>query len=193
MKDIIDIVTQIVKNDMEYDYSGHDFKHVERVVCTALKIAKEESLTKNVDMNTVHLGALLHDLYDHKKYNGDHSIAPVEIAKLLYKHGASDEYSKLVGRIVGEISWSSGKKPSCIESAIIQDADRLDATGAIGIVRCFVYNGNRAPIEGAIQHFDDKIKHIYKRMNTDYGIKLAKERHQFIETFLNQYTIDTTL
>ena len=196
-----------VKQKLENAEGGHDWFHIERVYKNALLIAKEEHCSVEI----VELAALLHDIADSKFNNGDETVGPkVAKAFLESQHVAEDIIFNVVS-IIENISFKGGnfeRKFNSKELQIVQDADRLDAIGAIGIARTFNYGGfknrqlynleilpylkmskgeyknNEAP---TINHFYEKLLLLKDKMNTQTGKKIAQERHQFMETFLNQF------
>ncbi len=204
---LIQKTIKFVKQKLENAESGHDWFHIERVYKNALLIAKNE----NCDPIIVELGALLHDIADSKFHDGDETIGPKTARNFLESENVDEEIIKKVVFIIENISFKGGnfdaKTPS-IELEIVQDADRLDAIGAIGIARTFNYGGfkNRqiynpeilpnltmtkqqyknsdAP---TINHFYEKLLLLKDKMNTETGKKIAQERHKFMEIFLKQF------
>ena len=203
----IDKTILFVKSKLEQAEGGHDWFHIERVYKNALLIAQEESC----DLTVVKLGALLHDIADSKFHDGDETIGP-KTARLFLEAEKVDEATIVhVVNIIENISFKGGnfeKKFSSKELEIVQDADRLDAIGAIGIARCFNYGGfkNRALYNPAIppkfgmskeeyktndsptiNHFYEKLLLLKDKMNTPTGKKIAEARHRFMENFLSQF------
>jgi uncharacterized protein len=189
---MIDRVMDYARKIFEGDASGHDFDHTMRVFHMATTIAREE----NADMETVQLAALLHDVDDRKLSpqtceNKDNAVS------FLRENGVNQEKIKEIIQIISQISFSAGNgAPSTLEGMCVQDADRLDAIGAIGIGRAFAFGGSRGrrihDPEGkdtttTIQHFYDKLLLLKDRMNTATGKNLANMRHQFMESFLQQF------
>jgi len=204
---IIDKTILFVKSKLEQAEGGHDWFHIERVYKNALLIAQEETC----DLTVVKLGALLHDIADSKFHDGDETIGP-KTARLFLEGEKVDEATIAhVVNIIENISFKGGnfeKKFSSKEQEIVQDADRLDAIGAIGIARCFNYGGfkNRALYNPAIppkfgmskeeyktndsptiNHFYEKLLLLKDKMNTPTGKKIAEARHRFMENFLSQF------
>jgi uncharacterized protein len=204
---IIDKTILFVKAKLEQAEGGHDWFHIERVYKNALLIAQEESC----DLTVVKLGALLHDIADSKFHNGDETIGP-KTARLFLESENVDEATIVhVVNIIENISFKGGnfeRTFSSKELEIVQDADRLDAIGAIGIARCFNYGGfkNRALYNPAIppkfgmskeeyktndsptiNHFYEKLLLLKDKMNTPTGKKIAEARHRFMENFLSQF------
>jgi|SRR5690554_4071162 len=170
--------------------TGHDFFHIERVVKMAKRIAKEE----NADLFLVELAAWLHDLGDYKLNDGmDKSEEMIE--EFLSEIGVSFEIRSKIVEIVSQVSFSKGKIATSLEAKIVQDADRLDAIGAIGLSRVFAYGGKMKreiwnpenPKETSIQHFYDKLLKIKEKINTQSARTIAEERHLFLENFLTRF------
>ena len=207
-KQIIQKTITFVKETLKGAEGGHDWFHIERVYKNALLIAKDE----NVDVFIVSLGALLHDIADAKFYDGDETIGPKLARKFLENQKVAEEVIVHIENIIQFISFktslSEGKKFTSPELEVIQDADRLDAIGAIGIARCFNYGGfkNRALYDPEIRpnlnmskeeyknstaptinHFYEKLLLLKDKMNTESGKKIAEERHIFMETYLKQF------
>ena len=197
-----------VKETLEGAEGGHDWFHIERVYKNALLISENEK----VDRFTVQLGALLHDIADAKFYNGDESIGPKKAREFLKKQYVDEDIIIHIENIILFISYKSSldtsKKFTSPELDVIQDADRLDAIGAIGIARCFNYGGfkNRSLYDPEIEpnlemtkeqykkstaptinHFYEKLLLLKDKMNTKTGQLLAKERHRYMEGFLQQF------
>lgn len=196
-----------VKQKLENAEGGHDWFHIERVYRNALLIAKEEVC----NLQIVQLSALLHDIADSKFHNGDESVGPKIAREFLESENVTEEIINHVINIIENISFKGGnfeKNFSSIELDIVQDADRLDAIGAIGIARAFNYGGfknrglydpkiapntnmsteeyksSQAP---TINHFYEKLLLLKDKMNTPTGKNIAKERHRFMETYLAQF------
>lgn len=204
---LVNQVANHVKNKFAHDASGHDWWHIYRVWKVALQIADHEEANREV----VSLGALLHDIADHKFHGGDSSIGPKTAQSLLITFGAESLLIEKVVAIVEEVTFKGAGVPtpvSSIEAACVQDADRLDAIGAIGIARAFAYGGSKSrllhdpernPIwhdnfdaykndQGATtNHFYEKLLLIKDRMQTAHGKKLAQQRHRVMEDYLKQF------
>jgi len=208
-ENIITATIAFVKKELKNAEGGHDWFHIERVYKNTILISKDEK----VDTFIVSLGALLHDIADPKFYNGDETIGPKIAAEFLKKENVNSKTITHVINIIKYISFKNslsktGKKFTSKELEVVQDADRLDAIGAIGIARCFNYGGfkNRtlynpeilpnlemtkeqykksdAP---TINHFYEKLLLLKDKMNTKTGKKIALERHQYMEQFLTQF------
>ncbi|WP_299434233.1 HD domain-containing protein [uncultured Aquimarina sp.] len=204
---VINKTIDFVKNTLKGAEGGHDWFHIERVYNNAKLIAKDE----NVDHFIVSLGALLHDIADSKFHNGDETVGPKVASDFLESLEVEKDIIDHVILIIENISFKGGntiQKFTSPELDVIQDADRLDAIGAIGIARCFNYGGfkNRALYDPAIlpnlnmtkeayknstaptiNHFYEKLLLLKDRMNTDAGKRIAEDRHLFMETFLKQF------
>jgi len=206
-EEILQNTINIVKEELQNAEGGHDWFHIERVYKNALLISESE----NVDKTVVALGALLHDIADSKFYNGDESVGPRKAGQFLKSQNVSEEIIEQVLKIIENVSFKGGNKNQEFHSKeleVVQDADRLDALGAIGIARTFNYGGfknrklydpeikpnlNMTPSEykvsdaPTINHFYEKLLLLKDRMNTETGRKIAAERHVFMETFLKQF------
>ena len=206
-KRIIENTISFVKETLKGAEGGHDYFHIERVYKNALLIAKDE----DVDEFIVSLGALLHDIADSKFHNGDETIGPKKARAFLEQEKVNEETIVHIEQIIKNISFKGGNFNQTFTSPeldVIQDADRLDAIGAIGIARCFNYGGfkNRALYDPeivpnlnmtkeeykkstapTINHFYEKLLLLKDRMNTITGKKIAEERHQYMENFLQQF------
>ena len=204
---VISNTEKFVEATLKNAEGGHDWFHILRVWNNSKLIAKNE----NVDIFIVELGALLHDIADSKFHNGDETVGPKVAREFLEKQLVEDSIIKHVENIITNISYKGGnfdQKFKSPELDVIQDADRLDAIGAVGIARCFNYGGfknrplynpeiepnlnltkeeykkSNAP---TINHFYEKLLLLKDRMNTKTGKKIAEERHQYMVTFLQQF------
>ena len=186
---------------------GHDWFHTNRVYRNSIHIAEGE----NVNILVISLGALLHDIADSKFYNGDESVGPNVASKFMTQITIPEIIQKQVLHIIENISFKGGNfttNQKSKELEIVQDADRLDAIGAVGIARCFNYGGfkNRKLYDPeippnlnmskeeykkstapTINHFYEKLLKIKGLMNTQIGKKMAEERHEFMLVFLDQF------
>ncbi len=204
---LVENTISFVKIQLKNAEGGHDWFHIERVYKNTLAIAKNEKC----DLLVCQLGALLHDIADSKFHNGDEKIGPKTARYFLENENVSEEIIEHVIQIIENISFKGGnfeKKFNSIELQVVQDADRLDAIGAIGIARTFNYGGfkNRTIYNPEIQpnlkmskeeyknsnaptinHFYEKLLMLKDKMNTDSGKKMAEKRHEFMETFLEQF------
>jgi len=205
---LIEKTKDFVREQLKGAEGGHDWFHTLRVYNNTILISKSENVNKLI----VALGALLHDIADSKFHDGDETIGPKKAREFLFKHNVDGLIIEHVVNIIENISFKksleSKVKFKTLELDIIQDADRLDAIGAIGIARCFNYGGfkNRKLFDPAIKpnlkmtkaeykkstaptinHFYEKLLLLKNKMNTKTGRQLAEKRHQFMETFLNQF------
>lgn len=187
---ITDSAIEYIRGLFHGNSGGHDAEHTLRVYRNALLIASQE---QNCDLEIVSLAALLHDVDDHKLFHTENNA---NARSFLAEHGISETKINLICDAVNSVSFSQnlGRKPETIEGKIVQDADRLDALGAIGIARTFAYGGEHGrSIESSVQHFHDKLLLLKDQMNTAAGRKMAEERHAFLLTFLNELHIETDL
>ena len=208
---LIDKTILFVKEKLENAEGGHDWFHIERVYKNSLLIAKEE----DCDVTVVQLGALLHDIADSKFHpdasGGDETVGPKVARSFLESENVSEKIIAHVINIIENISFKGGnfaKKFTSVELEIVQDADRLDAIGAIGIARTFNYGGfkNRSLYNPEIapkmnmskeeykkseaptlNHFYEKLLLLKDKMNTPTGKKIAEARHIYMENFLSQF------
>ncbi|MAO65477.1 MAG: phosphohydrolase [Balneola sp.] len=207
IKEILTITENHVRQKLEGEGSGHDWWHIHRVRNTALKLGKEEQ----ADLFIVELTALLHDIADHKFHGGDEEIGPATARNWLKSLEVEESIINHVFEIIRDVSFKGAEVETpmkTIEGKVVQDADRLDALGAIGIARAFAYGGYKGrelhnpniPPENhdsfeeykkstgpTLNHFYEKLFLLKDRMNTDSGRKLAEERHQFMEEFVNRF------
>lgn len=194
-----------VKAKLADETSGHDWWHIVRVVNTTKTIAEIEG----ADLFICQMAALLHDMAD-EKLNVDPKAADQEIVDFLQsKDLSADEIADIL-YITRHISFKAGKgqKLTSLSARIVQDADRLDAIGAIGIARCMAYSGHKGRLihdperqartnltveqyrngqDTAIMHFYEKLLLLKDDMNTDFGRQLAQQRHQFLELYLEEF------
>lgn len=204
---VIETTILFVKETLAQAEGGHDWFHIERVYKNAMLIAA----TENCDLEIVQLGALLHDIADSKFHGGDETIGPKIAREFLESKRVASATIDHVIAIIENISFKGGRVErnfSSIELDIVQDADRLDAIGAIGIARTFNYGGfknralynpeitpnlsmtkeeykqNEAP---TINHFYEKLLLLKDQMNTLTGAQIAQERHRYMEGFLEQF------
>lgn len=189
--DMIEEAKAFAQSIFEGDASGHDFDHTMRVFRMAGRLAREE----NADLQVVQLAALLHDV-DDRKLSPDTCEGKTRAAGFLHSHNVPADITEHILDIISVISFSADKgAPETIEGKCVQDADRLDAMGAIGIARTFAFGGSRGrrihDPEGkdqttSVQHFYDKLLLLKDRMNTATGRQLAVERDTFMRQYLDQ-------
>jgi uncharacterized protein len=204
--DLIDRTANHVRTVLSCDGTGHDWWHVYRVWKMAQRIGRAE----NVDLLVVELAALLHDIADWKLHDGDSTIGPSMAREWLIALNLAPATTEHVCHIVANISFKGAaveQPPLSLEGQVVQDADRLDAMGAIGIARAFAFGGARgraiydpameptehrtpeAYLKGThtINHFYEKLLLLKDRMNTATGRAMAEARHQFMEDYLRRF------
>ncbi len=205
--EIIEKTKDFVRYELENAEGGHDWWHCYRVWTMAVKLAENEK----ADNIVIELSALLHDIADSKFNNGDEELGPAKASEFLLQLGVEQNIVNHVIEIIRNISFKGGKTKATIDTIefkIVQDADRLDALGAIGIARTFNYGGfkNRSIYNPEIKpnlnmtkeeyknsqtptlnHFYEKLLLLKDLMNTEKAKQIAGKRHQFMEQFLNQF------
>ena len=205
--EVIVQTVEFVKKKLSNDTSGHDWWHIYRVWQNAKHIGQKEK----ADLFIVELGALLHDIADWKFHDGDFTKGPQVAGKWLEKCGVEKEIIDRVKHIVENVSFKGAKvksKMKSLEGKVVQDADRLDAIGAIGIGRCFTYGGyagvemynpDQKPVlhksfeeyskshSSSINHFYEKLLLLKNLMNTKTGKRLAQRRHVFMKLYLREF------
>lgn len=189
--------------DPRFDAS-HDFAHVKRVTSNAIAIFDEEqNKSPQLTPMSILLGALLHDVED-RKYIGSTAPSESAIEGILLSCGFAGDYVSNIRQLIEGVSYSSEiRDPAGVERlveeipelAIVQDADRLDAIGAIGIARCFTFGGakNARSIHDSVQHFRDKLLRLKGMMKTDTGRRMAATRSQRLEDFLSWWEEEASL
>lgn len=207
--EVIRNTVEFVKKELENDYTGHDFWHIHRVTTMSKKIAKIE----NANGYICELAALLHDVADEKLIdNEDEGIKKIE--NFLDENQVDNEDIKHIIEIISTMSYKGGtnkRSMRTLEGKIVQDADRLDAIGAIGVARCMCYTGaKQRPIYepnenirenmtldeyrsnkgNAINHFYEKLLKLKDQMNTKTAKELAEGRHKFLEEFLDNFHME---
>ena len=208
---ILDTTTQYVKDVLKDAEGGHDWFHTQRVFNNALLIAQ----TENVNIKVVALAALLHDIADSKFHDGDETIGPKMSRQFLFEQNVDSEIIEHVVAIIENMSFKNSfdenKTFTSKELNVVQDADRLDAIGAIGIARTFNYGGfkhralydpqiapnlnmskedyksSNAP---TINHFYEKLLLLKDQMKTDSAKKIAEKRHEFMKAYLKQFFLE---
>lgn len=205
-KEILENIRSEIQKQFEGEGTGHDWWHIVRVVNTAKTIATKEK----ADVFLVELSALLHDVGDHK-FHKEEDAQERLVGEILDEVGVVSDIKAQVLEIVGNVSYKGANvetRPTSIEGRVVQDADRLDAIGAIGVARAFAYGGNKERLlyhpeqppvmhddfeaykndDGhTINHFYEKLLLLKERMQTETGKKMAEERHEYMEVFLNQF------
>jgi len=204
---IIDKTVVFVKTVLANAEGGHDWWHIYRVWKSARQIAQSEE----VDLFVVELGALLHDIADSKFHDGDETVGPLMAREFLMSQDVNEPVIIHVENIISNISFKGGNLEQTFKSPeldVIQDADRLDAMGAIGVARTFNYGGHKnreiynpeikpnlnmskeeyknsnAP---TLNHFYEKLLLLKDRMNTKAGREMAEQRHEFMKDYLEQF------
>ena len=188
-------MTPLIRNAIIYiedlfrgNAGGHDAAHSLRVFNSAMQIAEKEP---DADREIVALASLLHDADDHKLF---HTSNNENARSFLAKNRVQEEKAEQICIAINAISFSRnrGKRPSTPEGKIVQDADRLDALGAVGIARTFAYGGEHGrPMQESVQHFYDKLLLLKDTMNTAAGRELDEKRHAFLEAFLKELEEET--
>lgn len=204
---LVDRVAQHIQSKFAGEGSGHDWHHINRV----RRLAKQIAAAEGANQELAELAALVHDIADWKFHNGDDSVGPREAERLLSEEGATPEVIEQVVDIVRTISYKGAgvvTAMNTLEGQCVQDADRLDAIGAIGIARCFAYGGHagrlmydpgeppvmhataeayKASKGHSLNHFYEKLFLLKDRMNTATGRALAEERHKYMEAFVERF------
>lgn len=204
---IIDQTAEYVKKALKGEGTGHDWWHIYRVLKNAIHLCKEE----DADLFVVQLGALLHDIADWKFNGGDESIGPSMAREWLERMQVDEEVISHVCEIIKEVSFKGAgvkNQMKTIEGMVVQDADRLDALGAIGIARAFAYGGYKGreiynpdikperhetfkayktKSGPSINHFYEKLLLLKELMNTGTAKAIAEQRHQFMEQYLDRF------
>lgn len=207
MKHWISATEEFVREKLPIDATGHDWHHVFRVRRNALAIGQAEG----AEPLAVELAALLHDIADHKFHGGDETAGPRTAEKWLASLGVPDDLVGRVCEIIARLSFKGAavaQEPLSLEGQVVQDADRLDALGAIGIARAFAYGGfkgrplydpevppeQHASFEAykkgvgpTLNHFHEKLLLLKDRFNTAAGRRLAQERHAFLVEYLRRF------
>jgi uncharacterized protein len=202
-KEIIARAAEYVKEKFENEYSGHDWFHTLRVFKTATRIAEAEG----ADLVTVQLAALLHDV-DDRKLSPETYEDKANARRFLAAEGVDESKIDEICRIIGENSFAESCVPSTLEGKCVQDADRLDAIGAIGIARAFAFGGNHHRLmyhpdvkpnlnmskeeyvnskSTTVNHFYEKLFKLTDMMNTDTAKAIAREREEYMRGFLAEF------
>ncbi|MFV0181968.1 HD domain-containing protein [Empedobacter falsenii] len=191
-KDILAQTQAYIKKTFLDEGTGHDYFHIERVVTNAKKILE----TEDADPFLVELAAWTHDIGDYKLHDGVDKSEKL-IKAFLASIQVEEETIVRILEIVSQVSFSKGNKPTTIEAEIVQDADRLDAIGAVGIARCFAYGGSVGSVlynpydnskdASSVQHFYDKLFRLKDLMNTKTAKQIAEKRHLYMENFIQEF------
>lgn len=212
---LIQQLAGVVKKEFLGEATGHDWWHIERVWRMARYIAHREVATDNpIDIFVVEAAALLHDIADWKFHGGDETIGSKKATAILKKFNVPKQYISAIIQIINNISFKGSgvaSRMKTIEGKIVQDADRLDAIGAIGISRVFAYGGKIGiPIYNpklkshyhktftnyknkkstSINHFSEKLLLIKNRLNTKTAKKIARSRHKYLQNFLKRFFLE---
>lgn len=204
-KTIVNDAMEFARNTFKGDYSGHDYFHTLRVYKMAARIAEQEG----ADLTVVQLAALLHDV-DDIKLSPETYANQGRAAAFLREHSAPEAMIKTICGIIGEVSFKGADSvvPETIEGKCVQDADRLDAMGAVGIARAFAYGGShnriihdpeikptmhmtadeyQGHISTTINHFYEKLFQLKALMNTAAAKKIAKRREDYMKTYIEEF------
>lgn len=208
----IQATEKYVYQELKDEPSGHDWWHIHRVRNLTLAISQNEE-TKTIDLFICEMAALLHDIAD-EKLNSSAESGEKKVKKWLKKNRVESAKANAIMDIIFHLSFKGGtnkKNMTSIEGEIVQDADRLDAIGAIGIARTMAYSGSsgqlihnpalvpredmtireyRSTNGSAIMHFYEKLLKIKEGMNTEYGKKLAESRHTYMEHYLEEFYLE---
>jgi uncharacterized protein len=206
--DLITATAQFIEQKFAEEGSGHDWAHIRRVWLMARRLA---AAAPEADREVTELGALLHDIADWKFHDGDYEAGPRAAREWLRGQGAPERVIARVETIIREVSFKGlgvATPVSSIEAALVQDADRLDAIGAIGIARAFAYGGHKgrplhdpavAPVTHesfdsyqksaapTLNHFYEKLLHLKDRLHTAGARQVAQERHAFMESYVARF------
>jgi len=204
---VIEAIADEVRAKLDGESSGHDWWHIHRV----WQMARRLGQNYDVDMLVVELAALLHDIADWKFHGGDEMVGPRVARSILERHQVQEDVIRAVCSIISEISFKGARvpsEPSTIEAKIVQDADRLDAIGAIGIARAFAYGGyvrqtmhdpDTQPVihmskeedisnrSSTINHFHEKLFLLTERMNTRETKEIAQNRHEYMQAYILRF------
>ena len=205
---VIEATARFIEQKFAGEGSGHDWAHIRRVWLMARRLI---AAYPEADTTVTELAALLHDIADWKFHGGDYEAGPRAARAWLESQGLPELLIARIETIIREVSFKGlgvGTPVSSIEAAVVQDADRLDAIGAIGIARAFAYGGHAgrplhdpaiAPVvhdsfasyqknmAPTLNHFYEKLLHLKDRLNTDAGRVVAQERHAFMETYVARF------
>ncbi|MBQ6239220.1 MAG: NUDIX domain-containing protein [Firmicutes bacterium] len=186
--DLIAAAKAYIADAFQNNVDGHDYNHSIRVYQNALQIS---DACPDCDLTVVSLAALLHDVDDHKLFQTENNR---NARAFLEEHSVEPDVIDQICGIINGVSFShnKGKRPDSLEGQIVQDADRLDAMGAIGVARTFAYGGSHGrSLEESVQHFYDKLLLLKDELNTDAAKAIARTRHTFLEDFLREWRRET--
>ena len=187
---LIDAAIDYVYSLFRDNAGGHDASHTLRVYQNAMLIAEQEP---GCDLEILALSALLHDADDHKLFHTENNA---NARSFLTQHDVEPDKIERICRAINAVSYSQnrGKRPDSLEGMIVQDADRLDAIGAIGIARTFAFGGEHGrPLDATIQHFHEKLLLLKDEMNTEAAKRIAETRQLFMVNFLEEYNEETNI
>ena len=188
-QEIIERAKEFIREIFKNNADGHDFNHSIRVYENARNIAAGYPAC---DRLVVSLAALLHDVDDHKLFSTENNQ---NARAFLQDQSLGQNKIERICTVINAVSFSKnrGKRPESLEGQIVQDADRLDAIGAIGIARTFAFGGkNGRSIESSLQHFHDKLLLLKDEMNTEEAKRIAEIRHSYMEGFLTEMQEEMT-
>ncbi|KNG45571.1 metal-dependent phosphohydrolase hd domain-containing [Stemphylium lycopersici] len=206
-KKLFTLINTFVHEYMSKYDNSHDYQHILRVLSNTNRILQAENETDSsvaYDKTSLFLAALLHDVGDHKYTKAGEDVEN-QIANTLLQHGAPKELARKVQTIVKHVSYTNEiRDPTGVASvleqhpelAIVQDADRLDAIGAVGIARCFSFGAAKfpeQPMDRAIDHFGEKLYKLAGMMKTTAGKEMAKRRHDVLKEFAREWEEETHL
>ena len=192
-----------VKTELQHDSSGHDWYHI----CRVTKLARKIALQEKADVFICEIAALLHDIAD-EKLNESKEAGLQKVENWLTQNGANKETTDQVMEIISTLSYSAEKQMQTLEGKVVQDADRLDALGAIGIARTFAYSGWKGQLmydpeipvrenlskeeyrngkSTALNHFHEKLFKLKDLLNTAFAKEIARERHRYMQEFVQRF------
>ena len=188
--ELLDKAYLFVKELLKNDYTGHDIEHINRV----LNISKEITNKVNCDKFIVELSIILHDIDDYKVVDNNNGEL-YNCIRFLKSNNIEQSKIDLICNIINNVSYSKNKdkiQNLSVEAMIVQDADRIDALGAIGIARTFQYGGKKnrkmyGDVNSTINHFDDKLLKIYDMLNLKESKEISEYRYKFLVEFYNQF------
>ena len=186
----IEAAIEYIKELFQSNSGGHDAEHTMRVYRNAMRIAEQE---QGADAEVISLAALLHDADDHKLFN---TVDNANARGFLSSQAVAPEKVEAIISAINSVSFSQnrGKRPETLEGMIVQDADRLDAIGAVGIARTIAFGGEHGrSLDSTIQHFHEKLLLLKDEMNTEAAKQMAEERHTFMLEFLERYQKETAM
>lgn len=190
MSNIVEDAIKYIKQLFDENSDGHDANHSIRVYNTAVRLAEHYP---DADRLVIELAAILHDVDDYKLFNTENNANAREF--LISKNVSSERIDQICD-VINSVSFSKNKdsRPDSIEGCIVQDADRLDAMGAVGVARTFAYGGRHGrSIEESREHFYDKLLRLKDMINTPEAEKIAEERHKVLEEYIKELEMELDL